>query len=359
MAVVRAIRWGALVAGILVARGAAAATPPGIADFVGTWTRSWPAGACQVTVEIRADGTMTTLDGARRIDASFEVQGGPDDQGFVAVARHETQDNAGAACTREPASPQQADATRPAEDGTPARELQAILPFAHGDAMALCRFANMGGCDDWYERAPPGAHRPAGPPRHDLVAAVERQFYALIPENRATFELALANTGETAPFADRDAPGGMRMLACERSARFTVVGHGATMWNFLVASCTDAASVERLALKLIAGLPADLSNMPEQARRQYGLYPLDRKRPDGARTIYAFDEVRSVDAGTLFQWAVHVDARRRHAILVMGVDMGTLLGPPPQFAANPLYHDPAAIMQALVERLARDPDAAR
>lgn len=341
----RAFRQVAGVAALLAARSAVAA--PGLADVVGTWTRSWPAAACAVTVEIRADGTMTTRDGARRIDATLEVRGGPDDQGFIAVARHETHDDAGAECPREPGSTQ---------DTPPARALEAILPYAHGNAMAFCRLANLGGCDDWYERAEPV---PAGPRRHDLAAAVERQFYALIPEDHATFELVLANTGEPTAFTDPQAPGGSLPLACEHSARFVVVGHGATAWTFMVSSCADAATIETLLQKSIADRPAGRSSMPAETRRRYGLDPLDRRLPDGSRTLYASDEVHGVDAGVLVHWAAHVDARRQRAILVMGVDTGTLLGAPPQFAANPLYQDPATIMQALVERLASDPDATR
>ncbi len=361
MDVARAFRWLALMATLLVARGAVAATPAiargavaatpaSIDDIVGTWTRVWPASDCAVTVEIRADGTMTTLDGTRRIDAKLEVQGGPDDQGFVAVARHETHDNAGAGCPREPGS------TR---DASPARALEAILPFARGGSMAFCRLANLGGCDDWYERVGPVPRRLAGPSRRDLAGAVERQFYALIPQDRATFELVLASTGEATSFTDVHAPGGSQTLACDHSARFMVVGHGATAWNFMISSCPDAASIERLMSKLIADMPAGYSSMPAETRRHYGLDPLDRQRPDGSRTLYASVEVHGVDAAVLVHWAAHVDARRQRAILVMGVDTETLAGTPPQFAANPLYQDPAAIMQALVQRLASDPDAAR
>lgn len=363
MRVPRPFRFGAAAATVLVALSAWAAPAPRIDDFVGTWTRTWPTAACPVTVEIRADGTITTVDGGRRIEATLAVTGGPDKQGFVAVARKVTQDNEGAACTREPASPHDVDATRPAGDRTPARELEAILPFAHGNAMALCRFANLGGCDDWYERVQSPSPPSAAPPRHDLEAALERQFYAVIPEDRATFELATNGTDESASFPDRDAAGGFQPLACRHTVRLNVVGHGATEWTFMIASCTDAQLLERLALKLMAGDPRrhDAADppMPAAERRQYGLDPLDRKLADGGRTIYAADEVRSVDAGMLVHCAVHVDARRRHAVLVMGVDMGTLVGPPPQFAANPLYHDPAAVMQALVERLAKDADALR
>ncbi len=62
-------------------------------------------------------------------------------------------------------------------------------------------------------------------------------------------------------------------------------------------------------------------------------------------------------------WAVHTDARRQRAIVVRGTDKGTDFSsidrPTPEFAASPLFNHPAPIIQALVERLASEPDAAR
>jgi hypothetical protein len=344
--------------------GAAAAETPKVDDFVGTWMRTWPRDACGVAVEIRADGTMTIKDGERQLDARLAVTGGPDDQGFVAVAHTETQDNGGVACTTGVG-----EAASAPPDGGPKRHLKArrsslqafqdILPFAHGDAMALCRFDNLGGCDDWFSRVPATPPRPVPPPRHDLVGAVERQLYALIPEDRAGFELVASTGTGGAMFPDRDAPGGFRPVACEHKAQFTVVGQGATGLFFVVSSCSDATTIENLAARLVKSDLATASDVPAAERLRYGLTTVDRPQRDGSRLLYVSDEVHGVDSGTLVKIAVHIDARRRRAIMVMGVDMETLTGPKPPFARNPMYHDPAAIMQALVERLARDPDSAR
>jgi hypothetical protein len=347
---------------VLAALSSAAAEVPVIGDFVGTWTRTWPSGSCSVSMEIRADGTMTSVDGEHRTEALLSMTGGVDDQGFVAITRTQTHDNAGAACTSGPRSPESGLERSQARDRTPAKEVTSILPFAHGDAMALCRFANLGGCDDWYSRVPTLPHRARPRGKHDLGAAVERQFYALIPENPTSFELAPNRTPGTAAFPDQGAPGGFRSIACEHVVRFAVVGHGATGWVFIAASCRDVATIEPLARKLVSneqGLAlVNAPNISAADRLRYGLTMLDRVQPDGSSLLYMVDEARGVDATTLVRMAVHMDALRRRAIVLMGIDMETMTGPRPPFASNPLYQDPASIMQALVERLAKDPDAA-
>lgn len=319
---------------------AQAAASPDV--FAGTWARTWPASACAITLQIRGDGTLTAADGEQVVDATWRRLGPADVEGIVPVQVEVTRDNGAKACST----------------GARSQRVGAILVYAHGDAISLCDNPANGSCDRWFSRTGPQRARPA--PVVDFESAIERDLYAVLPENRHTFELIPAVSSEPPTFpakdGSRDAP-----QPCARFADLHLIGDGWSGVQFTVLSCQDVGSIDDYFRPLVARARQDLprvTDLTEAQKHSLGVSVSDERLADGAELLYIFDVTRGVDASLPGKTAIFIDAARRHAVVLVDVDM-SMGERAPGFGDDPLGPDPAATLKDMATRLGRDPLVAK
>jgi len=353
-------RHRALVAGmgamLAVLAGHAAALAP-LADdpLVGHWRRTWPASGCSVTLEIRTDGTTTIQDGTNVVEATLHRTGPATEEGIFPVDRRVTRDNGEPTCTAGPDA-------RPHPDGRPILASEdspghvqtgAMLLYAHGDALSLCNNTESGSCDHWFSRVVGGQRSVKAEPAHEsgFRAFVERQFYAVVPENRRSFELIPASSVAAIAFDKDDAPD----LGCDRFAGLQVVGDGFSGTQFHVAACHNAAAVAARAKAMVARARKEMqatTPLTDADRRKYGIFATDESLGDGAEVFYCYQELHGVDYVLPARYAVFIDAARARAVVVVGVDasMGERA---PAFGDDPLGSDPVSAMKLVAEGIGR------
>ena len=327
--------------------------------LVGRWLRTWPDDHCVVALEIRADGGMTITDGANVVEASLHRTGPADGAGIFPVSRGVTSDNGRPTCTAGPdAAPYPSGQAKSPETDSPGHvPLGAILLFAHGDAISLCGNIESGSCDHWFRRQPaiPSAARASGPA--GFQAAVERGFYAVVPENPRSFELIpLASTG-TGDFVASD----NSSLGCDSAAGVEIVGDGFSNVKFDVASCHDTAAVTAWAKsKVRSSREATSAGGRPSAddARKYGIVATDERFGDVGELFYWYEVARGPDAALPTRSAVFVDPRRARAIVIFGIDM-SMGQRAPAFGSDPLGSDPASAMKRIARAIGRAGDAAR
>lgn len=340
--------------------GHSAATPALAGDpLVGRWLRTWPDDHCVVAVEIRADGSMTTTDGANVVEASLRRTGPADGAGLFPVSRGVTSDNGKPTCTAGPdAVPYPSGQAKTPEADSPGHvPLGAILLFAHGDAISLCSNVESGSCDHWLRREPatPIAARTSS--AIGFQAAVEHEFYAVVPENPKSFELIPVATVDPTSFV---AIGGSS-LGCDRAAGVEVVGDGFSNVKFEVASCHDIAATRTWAAsKVRSSHEAMSTGRPPTAddARKYGIAATAERFGDGSELLYWYELARGPDSVLPARFAVFIAPSRARAVVILGIDasMGERA---PAFGIDPLGSDPASAMKHIARAIGRNDEARR
>jgi len=193
---------------------------------------------------------------------------------------------------------------------------------------------------------------PKTPEEKEFSARVVREIHRLVPRNKETFTLGLADRGTEVVFPG-PAMNEFERVHCERREAFRFYGFANEVGGIIVAECADGERIRALAAK--ARIPEEIAKLstasPEELRK-YGWDIRHEKLDDGAD--YFQYPLIGVGHGILVvHSAVYFSPKTRRAWVIQLSDYPMCHNYGDDYKTFPLCSDKSGFLKALARALAK------